>query len=164
VACLRLWHPYIAGQRVSDSGIILGRHIEVTGVSWYSVTGYTLTSGGITERINMSNPMLVVDEYYGNGKRIYWEGSPGVHVFEGPTAKPLCEYLNSLPDKKRDAHFCPLCGKFLYLIVLEYRRQKQFVMGKKGYEWQAYPVNIFHCGECDRELDDDALELMGMVL
>lgn len=51
--CRRLWYPYAAGQRVSDSGVILARHIEVTGVSWGSVTEYTLTSGGITERIEM---------------------------------------------------------------------------------------------------------------
>ena len=130
---------------------------------------YTSTYGGITERIRVM-AMLVVDEYTGKGRRIYWNidqdafpKGPTVFVFEGPTAKALAEYLNSLPDEKRDAHFCPDCGKFLYLMVLEYRRQKQFVMGKKGYEWQADPENIFHCGECDGYLDDDQLEAMGVI-
>ena len=107
--------------------------------------------------------MLVVDEYYGNGNRIYWEGSPGTFVFEGPIAKNLTAYLNSLPGMKRDAHFCPKCGKFLYLIVLEYRRQRQFVMGAEAYKWQAYPDNIYHCGECDSELDDDQAKALGVI-
>jgi len=110
----------------------------------------------------MKNLMLVVDEYTGKGNKIYWEGSPGVAVFEGPTAKNLAEYLNSLPEEQRDAHICLICGKFLSLIVLEYRRQKQFVMQGKDYHWQADPVNIFRCGECDGELDDDQLDELGV--
>ena len=110
----------------------------------------------------MKNLMLVVDEYTGKGTKLYWAGSPGVAVFEGPTAKSLAEYLNSLPEEQRNAYFCPGCGKFLYRVVLEYRRDKQFVMHGKAYHWQAYPVNIFHCGECDEELDDDQLDELGV--
>ena len=117
---------------------------------------------------------LMIDPNYVTAsiRRVYWEGSPGVPVYEGHeiTANKIVRYLNAMAEEKRNAYFCPGCGLFLKRIDLSYHRQKAIVMenDKVRYDWQPYPVNVFSCWACDYELDDDdvdndQLEILGVV-